>query len=204
MAPGAAKGAVRPETSVQVWGGLWVVRQAGLRRAAAVSHTRRDELSGKARRVSESTIDADAVRARLDTALATAAPGFETFFLARLLDLSFVYLPEGAAGADVEACRVSFPVAPFLGNPQGTLHGGIIATVMDISMGHLLNKATGLSGTATIEMKTQYMRPVGPGVAVAEGRFLRRGRTMAFMESRLTDASAKLCAHATATWKLPG
>ncbi|WP_226577537.1 PaaI family thioesterase [Acuticoccus sediminis] len=154
--------------------------------------------------MAESKIDGDAVRSRVETALATHAPGFETFFLARLLDASFRYLPEGVADSDVEVCLVSFPVAPFLFNPQGTLHGGIIAMAMDISMGHLLNKATGATGTATIEMKTQYMRPIGAGTATCEGRFLRRGRTMCFMESRLFDEAERLCAHATSTWKLPG
>ena len=154
--------------------------------------------------MADPTLDGEAVRTRIETALAEAAPGFETFFLARLIGATFTYLPEGAADGSVEACRVRFPVEPFLFNPQGTLHGGIVAMAMDISMGHLLNRATGLSGTATIEMKTQYMRPVGPGTATAEGRFLRRGRSMCFMESRLFDEADRLCAHATSTWKLPG
>ncbi|UOM34063.1 PaaI family thioesterase [Acuticoccus sp. I52.16.1] len=154
--------------------------------------------------MAHSEIDGDAVRARIDTALAEQAPGFETFFLARLLGATFTYLPQGVPAGEVEACRVRFRVEPFMFNPQGTLHGGIVATAMDISMGHLLNKATGATGTATIEMKTQYMRPVGPGLATAEGRFLRRGRTMCFLESRLTDEEGRLCAHATSTWKLPG
>jgi len=154
--------------------------------------------------VADNEIDGDAVRRRVETALGEAAPGFGTFFLSRLLATELSYLPEGATGEAIEACQVRFPVEPFLYNPQGTLHGGIIATVLDISMGHLLNKATGMTGTATIEMKTQYMRPVGPGTALAEARFLRKGRSMAFLESRLFDHAGRLAAHATSTWKLPG
>ena len=37
-------------------------------------------------------------------------------------------------------------------NPQGALHGGVIATVMDISMGHLLNHVDGPG--STVEMNT--------------------------------------------------
>ena len=56
---------------------------------------------------------------------------------------------------------------------------------------------------ATIEMKIQFMRPVGAGRAVCEGRFLRRGRSLSFMESRFYGPDGKLAGLATATWKMP-
>lgn len=146
-------------------------------------------------------IDVNAARAHLDTILSDHEQAFETFFLARFLNLSFEYLPFDALDAEKEVCRVSFPMSDMLKNPQGSLHGGAMATVMDISMGHLVNKVAGPG--ATIEMKVQYMRPVTEGIVTCEGRFLRRGRSMAFMESRITDANGKLSAHATATWKMP-
>lgn len=152
----------------------------------------------------ENIVDGDAVRARVEAAIADHEQVFGNFFLIHLLGGTLSYLPEGAEGEATEACRLTFPVAPFLFNPQGSLHGGIIATAMDISMGHLLAKATGLRGTATIEMKTQYMRAIRDGHATCEGRFLRRGRSICFMESRLTDDEDRLCGYATSTWKLPG
>lgn len=139
-------------------------------------------------------IDEDKARARFEDALATYRQEFETFFLARLFDLGFEY------GEDF--CRISFPVEEFLFNPQGSLHGGAIATVMDISMGHLLKHATGTPG-ATLEMKVQYMRPLTKGTATCEGRILRRGRSLCFLESRMFDGDGKLAAMATSTWKLP-
>src|SRR5690606_5611560 len=99
-----------------------------------------------------------------------------------------------------DICRIRFPVRDFLFNPQGTLHGGVIATVMDISMGHLLKHTFGAGG-ATLEMKLQYMRPVMPPHATCEGAFLRKGRNISFLESRLWDAEGNLCVHATATWR---
>lgn len=146
-------------------------------------------------------IDEDAARARFEKALEEYSQAFETFFLARLLDLGFEYLPDEAADKDKELCRISFPAEEFLYNPQGSLHGGAIATVMDISMGHLINKVAGAG--ATIEMKIQYMRPVMTGTVTVEGRFVRRGRNLSFMESRLFNAQEQLCAMATATWKMP-
>ncbi len=148
------------------------------------------------------SVDAQAARARLEKALDGHSQAFETFFLARFLDLSFEYLPADAPDAEKEACRVSFPVSEMVMNPQGSLHGGVMASAMDISMGHLVNKVAGPG--ATIEMKIQFMRPLTEGVATCEGRFTRRGRTLSFMESRLTGPDGKLAALATATWKMPG
>ncbi|MGR3758218.1 MAG: PaaI family thioesterase [Tranquillimonas sp.] len=146
-------------------------------------------------------IDEADARARFDTALRTHRQEFEGFFLARLLGLDFTYLPEDAPDADKDCCRIALDVAEMFLNPQGVLHGGIIASVMDISMGHLIAKTAGPG--ATIEMKVQYLRPVGLGPASCEGRFLRRGRTLSFLESRLYTGDGRLAALATATWKMP-
>ena len=146
-------------------------------------------------------VDEKAARAHLDSILSDHEQAFETFFLARFLDLSFEYLPLEVPDAEKDVCRVSFPMSDMLKNPQGSLHGGAMATAMDISMGHLVNKVAGPG--ATIEMKVQFMRPVTEGIVTCEGRFTRKGRSMAFMESRLSDANGKLAALATATWKMP-
>ncbi len=146
-------------------------------------------------------IDETKLRARFEKAIADHDQDWETFFLARLLDLAFTYLPEDAPDSEKELCRVTMPPAPFLENPNGVLHGGAIATLMDVSMGHLVAKVAGPG--ATIEVKVQYLRPIGGGTLTAEGRFTRRGRRVSFMESRLYDAKNRLAAHATATWKMP-
>lgn len=146
-------------------------------------------------------IAATQARAQFESALDDHEQAFETFFLARFLGLEFTYLPQDAAEPDKEVCRVRFEVTDMLRNPQGSLHGGVMASAMDISMGHLVNKIQGPG--ATIEMKLQFMRPVTQGHATCEGRFLKRGRSISFMESRLWDDEGNLAAVATATWKMP-
>ena len=146
-------------------------------------------------------IDEIAARAHFDTALDDHAQAFETFFFARFLGLRFDYLPHAAPDAEKELCRLSFEVTDMLLNPQGSLHGGVMASVMDISMGHLVNKVVGPG--ATIEIKVQFMRPVATGTATCEGRFTKRGRSLSFMESKLFGSDGKLAATATATWKMP-
>jgi uncharacterized protein (TIGR00369 family) len=127
-------------------------------------------------------------------AIATHVPAFETFFLAKFFGAEVSYT--------AETCIVELPVNDYLFNPQGSLHGGVIAFALDVSMGHLIHRTTG-RGAATLEMKTQYMRPAVSGRVRCEARFLKRGRTVSFLESRMTDADGRIVAAATATWQMP-
>lgn len=147
-------------------------------------------------------IDESQARAHFENALDSHAQDFETFFLARFLGLSFEYLPADAPDAEKDVCRLTFQVTDMLRNPQGSLHGGAMASAMDISMGHLVKKIAGPG--ATIELKVQFMRPVMNGTVTCEGRFTKKGRSLSFMESRLMGPDGKLAALATATWKMPG
>ena len=137
-------------------------------------------------------MDETVLREVFETALAEHVPGFGTFFLARLLELEISY-PD-------EKCRITFPIRAHFFNPGGTLHGGIIATVMDISMGHLLRHALGAGG-ATLQMNLNYLRPLTEGQAVCESRFLRRGRSICHLESQIFQVTGQPAASATATWK---
>jgi uncharacterized protein (TIGR00369 family) len=138
-------------------------------------------------------MDEKTARARFENALGTYRQDFGTFFIAKLMGLEISY-PD-------DYCLVEFQVADFLFNPQGSYHGGMLATVMDISMGHLINHTVGVPGM-TLEMKNQYLRPLIKGPARCEGRFIRQGRSISFLESRIWDGDDKLSAHATSTWKM--
>jgi uncharacterized protein (TIGR00369 family) len=139
------------------------------------------------------SLDSASARLALETALRDHRPGFETFFLARLYGLEFSYVDA--------ACIIRFPVHDFMFNPQGSLHGGVIAFVLDVGMGHLLRHTLGVPGT-TIEMKTQYFAPVRGLRARCEARFLHQGRSTHFLEAKLFDADGKLAAAATSTWRV--
>jgi len=139
-------------------------------------------------------MDENAARRAFEDALASYRQDFGTFFLARLLGLEISY--------PGDTCVVTVRPAEFLFNPQGTLHGGVIATVMDISMGHLLHHASGGPG-ATLEMKVQYLRPAGTGTLTCTGRFLRNGRRVSQLASELRDGDGELVAFATAPWSSP-
>jgi acyl-coenzyme A thioesterase 13 len=137
-------------------------------------------------------MDEEQARIAFAAALASYSPGFGTFFLARLLGLAISY------GED--SCTVELQAADWMFNPQGTLHGGIINTVLDIAMGHLLRHAIGAG--ATLQMNTQYLRAVRGGRVRAVSGFTRKGRSICFLEARLTDEGGALAASATSTWRL--
>ena len=136
-------------------------------------------------------MDERAASLAFDQALETQRPAFESFFLARLLDLRFAY--------EEQKCIVTFELKDFMFNPQGSLHGGVIATVMDISMGHLLNHLQG-PGT-TLEMKTQYVKAARRGVLCCRGELTKLGRGISYLRSTMTDDEGDVVAFATATWK---
>jgi uncharacterized protein (TIGR00369 family) len=136
-------------------------------------------------------IDEDRARQAFEAALAEHTQAFGTFFLARFLGLEISY------GDD--CCIVEFETADFMFNPQGSLHGGVIVTAMDISMGHLLNHLQGPG--MTLELKTQFVRAVRGGRVKAIGKAIRRGTGISFMESTFFDADGELAAFATSTWK---
>jgi uncharacterized protein (TIGR00369 family) len=135
-------------------------------------------------------MDEHAAASAFQLALATQKPQFEEFFLARFLGLTFEYVNE--------KCVVTCELKDFMFNPQGSLHGGIIATVLDISMGHLLNHQQG-PGT-TLEMKTQYVKAARQGKVRCCGECIRRGRSISFLKSTMTDEEGATIAFATATW----
>lgn len=137
-------------------------------------------------------MDEKIVRAAFEFAIKHSKPEFEKFFLSQFLGLQFEYQDD--------ACTIYFEVKDFMFNPQGTLHGGVIATVMDISMGHLLKQVAG-PGT-TLEMKTQYVKAVTAGKLCCKGEFTHKGRGISYLKSTMTDADGNVIAFATATLKL--
>lgn len=86
-------------------------------------------------------------------------------------------------------------------NPQGSLHGGVAAFVLDVGMGRLLRHTLGSPGT-TMEMKTQYFAPIRGPAAQCEARFLHKGKSVCFLEARLHDSQGMLAAAATSTWRV--
>ena len=87
-------------------------------------------------------------------------------------------------------------------NPLGTVHGGVMATLLDSALGCVVQSMlpAGISYT-TVELKVNYLRPITTktGTLYAEGKIIHIGGRIATAEGRLTDAAGKLYAHGTTT-----
>jgi uncharacterized protein (TIGR00369 family) len=105
---------------------------------------------------------------------------------------------------EVSEGRVVFATEPseYHYNPLGTVHGGVIATLLDSALGCAVQSMlpAGTSYT-TLELKVNYLRPITEktGTIYAEGKIIHVGGRIATAEARLTDAKGKLYAHATTT-----
>jgi uncharacterized protein (TIGR00369 family) len=105
---------------------------------------------------------------------------------------------------EVSEGRVVFAAEPSEShyNPLGTVHGGVIATLLDSALGCAVQSMlpAGTSYT-TLELKVNYLRPITTktGTVYAEGKIIHLGGRIATAEARLTDADGKLYAHGTTT-----
>lgn len=105
----------------------------------------------------------------------------------------------------VEEGRIVFTAdaAPFHLNPIGSIHGGVIATLLDSCVGCAVHTTLPVGvGYTTLELKINFVRSVSAddGELRAEGSVIHRGGQVATAEGRLTAASdGRLLAHATTT-----
>jgi uncharacterized protein (TIGR00369 family) len=103
--------------------------------------------------------------------------------------------------------RLRVPVKDGLRNAAGApVHGGVLSALVDMAIGGALgtthDNAGGGVGQTTLDMNVSFLSAAGDGDLVAEGRLLRRGRTIAFGEARISDGAGKLVAVGRATYML--
>ena len=91
---------------------------------------------------------------------------------------------------------------PSFANPMGTVHGGIVATLLDSALGCAV-QTTRDEGVAytTVALEVKYLRPIrlDAGQLRAEATVIHAGRRQATAEARLTDPAGRLLATATTT-----
>lgn len=108
------------------------------------------------------------------------------------------------AGLEVEDGQVTVLLDPqeFHYNPLGTMHGGIISTLLDTAAACSVHSTLPIGvGYTSLDLNVKFLRPItlASGRLTCTGSVLQRGRRTALAESRLTDAAGRLTAHATST-----
>jgi len=85
-------------------------------------------------------------------------------------------------------------------NPHGTIQGGIVAAMLDETMGPALYFLADRKFVASsLDMTISFIRPVTLGRVIAKGRVVNTGKSIAFLQAELFDVSGKLLARATST-----
>jgi uncharacterized protein (TIGR00369 family) len=90
---------------------------------------------------------------------------------------------------------------PEHANSFAVAHGGVVMTLLDVTMATAARSVSPDTGVVTIEMKTTFMRPSPLGLLTAKGKLIHRTATMAFTEASIYDEAGRVCASATGTFK---
>jgi uncharacterized protein (TIGR00369 family) len=121
------------------------------------------------------------------------AIGREGMPVGKLIGFKIDEVTEGRAVVVLEA-------GPQHTNPMGTLHGGILCDLADAAMGIAFNSTLAATESfTTVELKINFFRPVWKAQLRAEGKVVRRGKTVGYIECEISDENSRAIAKASST-----
>ena len=86
-------------------------------------------------------------------------------------------------------------------NPHGVVHGGVVYTLADTTMGAALTTRLDAGERClTLEIKINYVAPALEGTLACEAVVVDRGRRIGVLEARVRDEAEKLVALATGSF----
>ena len=96
--------------------------------------------------------------------------------------------------------QVALNLEPQLRNRGGKMHGGVLFSLVDISMGLACSSAHGFDQqSVTIECKINYIRAVAEGEVLCTARVIHPGRRTLVVEAEIVQGD-KLVAKAQGTF----
>lgn len=110
----------------------------------------------------------------------------------------------GMVGFGVEAGSVWVELEPEHRhyNPLGTVHGGVLSTLLDTAAACSVHTTLEVGQAYTsLDLTVKFLRPATTesGRLRATGRIVSRGRRTALAEAQVADAEGRLIAHATSS-----
>jgi len=131
-------------------------------------------------------------------------PPLPGYFPTELIDPFEIFVgpvfETGARGAR----RFAFKVGERHANRSGFLHGGMLATLADMTLGQAVWDATDNAPSVTLGMQMQFLKPVRlHDIIEVTPQLMRRTRALVFMRGEFMVAG-EIAFAATSTWKLLG
>ena len=117
----------------------------------------------------------------------------------------FNFFGEEAVHEEPGLVRWRYVVKPEHFNPQGSLHGGVISTLLDTCMGHSVRTVRPPDhGHAAIYLHVDFLRPtLQPGVTLTfEGRVVQKGKRVVFTEGTASDEAGQPLARSSSSYAL--
>ncbi len=121
---------------------------------------------------------------------AGSAEAFAAFPLHRVLGLSLDEVRPGFA----RVCMQTSPLS--LTGIGGSVHGGLLAALVDIAMLEALFATFGPDSqpAGTADLNITYLRPATGARVYAEATVIKRGRMLSTTEVQISDEAGRLCA----------
>ena len=87
---------------------------------------------------------------------------------------------------------------PELHNPNGVLHGGVIATLIDASLTQAMLMTDEYQvvrdtkgAMSTVDLHVKYLRPITAGLAVCEARAVHLGKRIVHLQCKVQNEAGK-------------
>lgn len=100
--------------------------------------------------------------------------------------------------------RFRFEIVPAFCHSNGQIcQGGFLTGMVDTAMANAaIAKGRLAVAVPTLELKISFFEAMGPGIVFAEGRVMRWGGSVGFLDGELKDEKGRLIVHATSTIKI--
>ncbi len=102
-----------------------------------------------------------------------------------------------------QTCKMEFTVDTDLCHSGDVVQGGFITAILDAVMSHaMIGLHEGVVNLSSLEIKTSYLEVTRAGKMIAEGKVIKSGYKIAFLEGQLYSADGVLTATASTVAKL--
>jgi uncharacterized protein (TIGR00369 family) len=100
-------------------------------------------------------------------------------------------------------CKVELTVIPDFLNMGGSLHGGVISSLLDVALSGAVTSdfMDSADSVVTLQMNVNFLRAAFEGdTLIAYGEVVKKGSTIYYVEGGIQNQKGKLIARASGDW----